>query len=144
MNNFQNGNLWIIRPSSNFSMAKLRITTRTISFDLSAASELHYPERVVMFATDECNDLIITPWSPDCPVGVEHSFAFFNKDIKPIPKRITIKEKTFLPMLRRERGWDSDKLQRTVTGIYEEKYNAIYFNLNFATTAAEKKSKKVS
>ena len=121
----------IIRPSTQFSTADMQVTCTTVNFSLSTASELHYPARVIFLASEDGEDFAIKPWDDDCQIGVENSYEFFDTSVKPVPKKITIRDKKFAQALRRTLGW-SDKVRRKAYGLFEPDFNLIYFNLSHA------------
>lgn len=135
-------NMHVIQPSGKFSTADMQVTCTTVSFSLSAASELHYPERVTMMTTEDGNTIALVPWESCGELGEAFSMPFFNQNVKPVPKRIVIREKNFVQAMRKTRGWDKDKCRRRVYGLYEPSCNAIFFNLRHAVLPSDKGSKK--
>lgn len=131
----------IVCPSNNFSIANIRITCTTVSFNLNTASELHYPERVSIFAAEDGSLLTIVPWIPNGNIGIAYAIPFFDKSVRPTPKRIIVREKNFVRRLRKTCGWDNDKLRREACGMYDPDYNLVYFDLSNAILASEKKKK---
>ena len=131
----------VICPASNFSIANVRITCTTVSFNLNTASELHYPERVSILAAEDGSILTIVPWAPNGNVGIAYAVPFFDKSVRPTPKRITVRDKNFARRLRKTCGWDKDKLRREAYGLYDPDYNLVYFDLSNAVLASEKKQK---
>ena len=134
----------VIRPTSQFSIASMQITCTTVSFNLSTASELHYPERIVILASDDGMDLAICPWDTTSPVSIENTHPFFDKEVHPVPKRISIKDRRFVQALRKTCGWSGDKLRREAYGMYEPDYNVVYFNMSKPVLTAQKKQQKSS
>lgn len=134
----------VIRPTSQFSIANIQITCTTVSFSLSTASELHYPERIVILASDDGMDLAICPWDTTSPVSIENTHPFFDQKIRPVPKRLAIRDRRFVQALRKTCGWSGDKLRREAYGMYEPDYNVVYFNMNQAILTSQKKKQKSS
>ena len=134
----------VMRPSNQFSIANMQVTCTTVSFNLSTASELHYPERIVILASDDGKNLAIWPWDVGSPVSIENTHPFFDKSVRPTPKRISIKDKRVVRTLRQACGWDRDKQRREVYGMYEPDYGLVYFNLSSAILSSQKKQKKSS
>ena len=126
----------------SFSTADLLVTCTTLSFNFNAASELHYPSRVLLIASDDGVHLAIKGWTEDSGIGEEHTLPFFDRSVKPSPKRIIIRNKKCAGALRRARGWDSDKERRKAFGLYSPKDDLIYFDLSKAFFPSEKTAKK--
>ena len=115
----------VIRPTSQFSIASMQITCTTVSFNLSTASELHYPERIVILASDDGMDLAICPWDTTSPVSIENTHPFFDKEVHPVPKRISIKDRRFVQALRKTCGWSGDKLRRVLTAQKKQQKSSL-------------------
>ena len=55
-----------------------------------------------MMTTEDGNTIALVPWESCGELGEAFSMPFFNQNVKPVPKRIVIREKNFVQAMRKE------------------------------------------
>lgn len=113
---------------SAFSRTEMRIYDTYIEFNLSTASELHYPELITMWAVDEGKSIYIQPCTAHSQL-VKSAFQFYDRKANPAPQQIRIDYERFVQGLRNDRGWGKDGLCWVVCGTYLPELDMLQFNL---------------
>lgn len=120
----------------SFSAAELRVSTNALSFNVTAAAELNYPELICVMVADDGSYLAIKAW--DEP---EYAVPFCTEKFRETKKRICIREKNFVGALRDKLSW-TEKKSMKVNGVLYRDAGMLVFELAKAVPLGTKKSQK--
>jgi len=131
-------NFRVISPELvSFSTSQMRISTSTLSFNITAAAELGYPETVCLLATADGRGLAIQANPKDNFAQLALPFYDEKKGRRTLTK---ITDRAFVRALRRELGWQ-DNMSRRANGILYRNISLLFFDLTNAERLTGGKSK---
>lgn len=126
----------IINPElATFSVSEIRVNLSTIVFNMATASELQYPSRICLLASDDGRQVAIKGCDENEFENV--SIPFIDVNTFPKPKKIIIRDRQFTKALRASMEWN-DKTGRKTCGLLYPKLRLILFDMSNAVKSSEK------
>ena len=121
----------------SFSTAELRVSTSALSFNVTAAAELNYPELICVMVADDGSYLAIKAW--DDP---EYAVPFCTEKFRETKKRICIREKNFVGALRDKLSWSGKKSMK-INGVLYRDVGMLVFELAKAIPLGTKQTQRL-
>lgn len=138
MTNLDLSDFRIINPElATFSVSEMRVNLSSIVFNMATASELQYPPRICLLASDDGRQVAIKGCEEDELENV--SIPFIDVSAAPRPKKIVIRDRQFAKALRMSMGWN-DKAGRKTCGLFYPKLRLILFDMDNAVKSTERLS----
>ena len=129
-----------ISPDIAMSTSEIRITTTSISFNITSAAELDYPERICLLVSNDGHNLAIGPWNPNIDIALSYPFVGGTVDLTS-KRRVIIKNRDFVRMFRNANNFN-DKKARNIPGVRYRNSKTLYFDAREARHCGEKNNRK--
>lgn len=124
----------VITGRQAVTTASVRIYTKKIVFNQTAAAEMRYPENVRILISDEADKMVVLPYYENDMTAIPFYQKVYSEteDRYVEPRAITIPDKTFAKGIREKREWADAKPRICNAMRFTEMPDGLFFDLSTA------------